>query len=68
MNMSILRFIPVRICDSGALRNRLKAFGWWCDPVAAVRRLPDDPGQWEAAEALLAELDLTGPKSSQNRP
>lgn len=43
-----------------ALRNRLKAAGWLYDPVAALWHLPDDPGLWDASEALLR----TGSKSS----
>jgi len=38
------------------IRNRIKAAGWFYDPVAAVWHLPDDPDQWPALEHLLSEL------------
>ena len=41
----------------GAVRNRLKADGWWYDTVAAVWHLPNDPETWPATERLLDELD-----------
>ena len=44
----------------GAVRNRLKAAGWWWDTVAAVWHLPDDPAAWPATERLLDELEPHG--------
>ncbi len=49
--------IRFRARPPAAVRNRLKASGWWYDPVAAVWHLPDEPEAWPATERLLDKLD-----------
>ena len=43
-----------------ALRERLRAAGWWYDWIAAVWTLPDDPARWPATDALVAEAEAAG--------
>lgn len=44
----------------GTFRRRCREAGWRYDPVAAVWHLPDDPGRWAVASALIEEAEAAG--------
>ena len=41
-------------------RKRLREAGWWYDWITAVWNLPEDPDRWPAADALVAEAEVSG--------
>lgn len=41
-------------------RPRLREAGWWYDWIAFTWHPPEDPGQWSATEALIAEAEAAG--------
>ena len=49
--------IRFKVRPPGAVRNRLKAAGWFYDPVDVVWHLPENPEAWPATERLLDELE-----------